>query len=177
MADINEQCHNTLPHERHLWFSPETSLNDSKVCMGVHEVPDDKTGAAAIERYEDGCPKGDGHYVLFLKEDPFNYHKYTDNQQTTVLLEFRDHRRGFSYDEHFWRAHHDDGTMRMYSLHNILHINMVPNSVEVQEALKDWRMQKELEETEKNPPVQYPPTLFGIPLEQLIRPQTDEDEG
>lgn len=94
-----------------------------------------------IERYEDGHPTGDGYYCLTFKVDPFN-EKPRDGIPPTKKLEFRDYRKGFRIThEHgeFFEAWHNEGHKEMYLLHNILYIELHPNSEHVSDAIVAWR--------------------------------------
>ena len=88
-------------------------------------------------QYYDGTnePIPDGYRMLSLKKDPHNQEK----GPVTIKLEFRDYTH-FKFDStgQFFCGYHHQGYVEMYAVHNILYMEMNPNSEEVVAALREF---------------------------------------
>lgn len=80
-------------------------------------------------------PIPDGYRMLSLKKDPHNQEK----GPVTIKLEFHDYTH-FKFDStgQFFCGYHHEGYVEMYAVHNILYMEMNPNSEEVVAALREY---------------------------------------
>ena len=80
-------------------------------------------------------PIPDGYRMLSLKKDPHNQEK----GPVTIKLEFRDYTHfKFHSTGQFFCGYHREGYVEMYAVHNILYMEMNPNSEEVVAALREF---------------------------------------
>jgi hypothetical protein len=94
----------------------------------------------AVETWEDGEPIPDGYAYLTLREPLWEVDK---NQRGPYehKLEFK-YYRSFRHDALYLVAKHREGHTEYYVWNNILYVEWHMNSPEVQQALKDWQVQK-----------------------------------
>ena len=99
---------------------------------------------AEIEYDSTGKPIPNGRYILTCKLNPIDPELLDGSTTTTVVLQFKDYPNGFSYFPDAYqgpgspialRARHIEGHTEYYFLHNVLYMEMHPNSPEVAEAL------------------------------------------
>lgn len=103
---------------------------------------------AEIEYDATGKPIPDGKYILTCKVNPIDPDGSVSNEiSTTVVLQFKDY-YSFSYFPSAYEgpgapiaicARHNDGHTEYYFLHNVLYMEMHPNTPEVVEALREHR--------------------------------------
>lgn len=103
-----------------------------------------------VEYDSTGAPIPDGKYILTCKVNPVDPDGSVSNEaSTTVVLQFKDY-HGFSYFPSVYNegssgspialsGKHIEGHTEYYFLHNVLYMEMHPNTFEFVEALREYR--------------------------------------
>ena len=105
---------------------------------------------AEIEYDSVGAPIPDGKYILTCKLNPIDPELLNGSTTTTVVLQFKDYPNGFRFFPSAYSGEgsgspialsgrHIDGHTEYYFLHNVLYMEMHPNTLEVVEALREHR--------------------------------------
>lgn len=101
---------------------------------------------AEIEYDSTGAPIPDGKYILTCKLNPIDPELLEGPTTTTIVLPFKDYPEGFCFfpsadneegsgSPIAFSGKHIEGHTEYYFLHNVLYMEMHPNTPEVVEAL------------------------------------------